>query len=524
MKTYKFIKIAFVSLLMTSMFFGCTDDFEELNTNPRVLTELDAALLGNIFAQVQHRGLFTYSPQISQNLFADHFAQYYSNTHPNFPSDRYELVGGWLNGAWRAFYTNLAGNLEVVLDGTDPAENPGFESFHAIAQIYRVMAYEHMTNYWGPIPYSQVGNGEASVPYDGERDIYMDFFTRLDNALATLNQNKGGNAFGANDQIYGGDIDSWIIFGNTLRLRIAMRISSVEPTIAQAQAEIAVAAGVMEEVVDDALFKPTVNSRNGMNRMVPWNEFRMSATMESVLKGYSDPRMPHFYRPTRESSDEAFADYNGGPPFWKGMRNGYEVVDLAQPQIQTDFVSPLGPRWDTVDKQSENPHEHLQASEAYFARAEGVMNGWNMGGGTAEEYYNLGIQRSMEYWGIDAITIAAYQNSTAIPVATHDGPTPVSDVPIKFDMGRAMEQIMTQKWLALFPNGWEAWAELRRTDLPAMYDRMASQNPDVAKDEIMRRAEFVSGEYEANADAVNAATGMLVGGSDKGSTRLWWNP
>ena len=522
MKTYKLIKFGFVGLLTTFMFFGCTDDFEELNTNDRVLTELDAALIGNIFARVQHRGMYSDSPQISQNLFGDHFAQYYSNTHPNFPSDRYELVGGWLNGAWNQFYGNVANNLAVVLQGTDPVENPGFETFHAIAQIYRVICYEHLANYWGPIPYSQVGNGEASVPYDAQDTMYKSFFTTLDAALAILNSNSGGNAFGANDQIYGGDVDKWIIFGNTIRLRIALRISRVDPALAKTQAETAVRDGVMELVSDDALFKPTVNSRNGMNRMVPWNEFRMSATMESVLKGYNDPRMPHFFRPTRESSDPAFADYNGGPPFWKGMRNGYEVVDLAQPQIQTDFVSPLGPRWDTVDKQSSNPHEHMQSSEAYFARAEGAMNGWSMGG-TAEELYNLGITRSMEYWGIDAGTIAAYIQSSATPTTTHDAPTPVSDVPVKFDAGRAMEQIMTQKWLAYFPNGWEAWAELRRTDLPAMYERMASQNPDVAKDEIMRRAQFVSGEYETNGSAVDAAVGIL-GGPDKGSTRLWWNP
>jgi hypothetical protein len=146
-----------------------------------------------------------------------------------------------------------------------------------------------------------------------------------------------------------------------------------------------------------------------------------------------------------------------------------------------------------------------------------------MGGGSAEDYYNLGIARSMEYWGIDAAAIAAYQQSTNVPVATHDGPTPVSDVPIKFDAGRAMEQIMTQKWLAYFPNGWEAWAELRRTDLPALYPRMASQNPDVAKDEIMRRVTFVSSEYETNAVAVDDAL-IKLGGPDIGSTRLWWNP
>ncbi len=522
MKTYKLMKFVVTGLLMIFMFFGCTDDFEELNTNERVLTELDAALLGNIFARVQHRGFWTTSPQIAQNLFADHFAQYYANTQTKFPSDRYNLVGGWLNGAWRQFYGDIAGNLGVVLEGTDPVENPGFETFYAVAQIYRVVIYEHVTNYWGPIPYSQTNNGESAVPYDSEKDIYMSFFTTLDEALAILNQNKGGNAFGANDQIYGGDIDKWIIFANTIRLRIAMRISSVEPQIAKDQAEKAVQDGVMEEVDDDALFHPTVNSRNGMNRMVPWNEFRMSATMESVLKGYNDPRMPQFFSPTRQSSDPGYADYNGGPPTWIGLRNGYEINDLSKPELATNNLSPLGPRWDEVAKEAVNPHEHLQSSEAYFIRAEGALKGWNMGG-TPEELYNLGIEKSMQYWGIDAADIAAYQQSGNVPIATHDAPNPVSDVPVKFDAGRAMEQIMTQKWLGLFPNGWEAWADLRRTDLPAMYDRMASENPDVAANEIMRRVEFVSGEYETNADAVADGVSKL-GGPDKGSTRLWWNP
>ncbi len=86
-----------------------------------------------------------------------------------------------------------------------------------IAQIWRVIVYERIANYWGPIPYSQVNNGEPDVPYDSERDIYLSFFNTLDDALGILNHNRGGNAFGANDQIYGGDIDKWITFANTLQ-------------------------------------------------------------------------------------------------------------------------------------------------------------------------------------------------------------------------------------------------------------------------------------------------------------------
>jgi len=286
MKTYKILIFVLAGLLMTFQFWSCTGDFEEINTNELVLSELDAATLGNIYALVQYRGYFMGYHQTAQNLFADHYCQYFSNTQNAFSSDRYTLVGGWLNGAWRLFYSAIPNNLGELLDATDPVENPGSETLWAVAQIYRVIIYERIANYWGPIPYSQVNNGEATVPYDSESDIYHSFFTTLDEALAILNQNKGGNAFGTNDQIYSGDIDSWIKFANTLRLRLAMRISDVEPSLARSEAEKAVAAGVMESLSDNAEYQCTANSRHNMPRMIPWNEFRMSSTMECVLRGY----------------------------------------------------------------------------------------------------------------------------------------------------------------------------------------------------------------------------------------------
>ncbi len=515
MKTNKLLNFAFAGLLISFMFLGCTEDFEELNTNDRVLTELDAATIGNIYARVQYQGYYMGYHQTSQNLFADHYCQYFANTQNAFSSDRYVLVGGWLNGAWRAFYGNVPNNLGEVLDATDPAENPGFENLHALAQIYRVIMYERIANYWGPIPYSQVNNGESSVPYDGEADMYHSFFTTLDAAVAQLNGNRGGNAFGKHDQIYGGDIDSWIKFANTLRLRIAMRISDVEPGLAQSEAEKAVAAGVMTSNADNGEFQHTANSPHNMPRMIGWNEFRMSSTMESVLNGYADPRVAAFFSP---AVDPEFGE-------WRGLRNGYEIVDLAAPDLFYDKLSRIGPKWVPITQRDVITWEILMAPEAWFCRAEGALNGWNMGA-TAQECYNNGITESMLYWGIDQADIDLYLVSTNVPIATHDAPTPVSTIPVAFNAGDdaiALEQIMTQKWLGLYPDGWEAWADQRRADLPKRYPIMASENADVGVNDMMRRVQFVSSEYEQNADAVSGALGKLSG-PDKGSTRLWWDP
>ena len=503
-------------LLMTFLISSCTSEFEDINTNRRVLAELDRATIGNVFAYVEfgvtnHHGYF----QISQNLFADYYCEYYGNTQTKFPSDRHVLVGGWLNAAWRGVYRETSTNLDVVLKKTNPAYVEGMEKEYAVAQIIKAYHYQKVTDYWGPVPYSKVGNLEATVPYDSQQDIYYSFFDLLDSANAVIS--KGGNAYGANDQIYNGDLDKWLKFSNSLRLRIAMRISNVDPARAKQEAEKAVQGGVITSVDESAIFHVTDNSYNYLNRMVPWNEFRMSATMESVLKGYNDPRMPGYFSPTVNS-------VNAGSPEWRGLRNGYPIADLSADDLHYDNLSMLGPRWAVMSNRGSNNIEILQAAEVYFLRAEGALKGWDMGIG-AKEAYNLGITMSLQYWGADAGTIASYLTSNAVPVSTHDAPDPVSDVPIAWvdgDPDMELQQILTQKWLALFPDGWEAWADLRRSNLPKMYPRIASDNPDVPKDALMSRVTYVDSEYTTNADGV--AQGIqLLGGPDKGSTKLWWD-
>jgi hypothetical protein len=506
-----------VSVLVSS----CTDDFEEINTNTRVLSKLDKATIGNVFARTQYRGMLYRNYQIFNNLFADNYAQYCSIIQTKFPSDRYIVVGGWVNADWSSFYANGANNLAIVLDLTTPAENEGMEAHHAIAQIEKVLYYQQMTDYWGPIPYSEVGLGGKSVAYDSQEAIYDDFFALLDSALTTLKSHQGGNAFGSHDQIFGGDIDSWIKFGNSVRLRCAMRISDVKPAKAKIEAEKAVAGGVMTATSDDAIFHVTPDSYNLLNRMVPWNEFRMSATMESVLKGYNDPRLPKFFGPT-ENSIEA-----GGELEWHGLRNGYSISDLGViPEIQSKATSRYAERWQDPNARGSNNIEVMHSSESYFLRAEGALKGWNMGG-NAKDLYEEGIRQSLQWWvpGIADADIDAYINSEATPAATFDVPADMAfSTPIKWSAERniQLEQIARQKWLALFPNGIEAWADVRRAERPLRYDIMVSDNPHLSTKDLIRRTPFVSGEYETNAEGVESGKALL-GGPDNAATRLWWD-
>ena len=130
--------------------------------------------------------------------------------------------------------------------------------------------------------------------------------------------------------------------------------------------------------------------------------------------------------------------------------------------------------------------------------------------------------------GADMASIDAYIASTDLPSAPQDSwsTPPLSDIPVAFDSGgsaeRQLEQIITQKWLALYPDGMEAWAEYRRTGYPKLYPIIESQNPRVSASEVMRRMTFVSSEYDNNAEATQAAISLL-GGPDENDTRLWWD-
>jgi hypothetical protein len=524
MKQVPYIRSAiFALVLMPFIAGGCTDNFNALNTpeNEIVASNIDANLVGQAFAQSQYRGMYGlhWQFQISTSLFADLYTQYFATTAVNFDSDQYVEVGRWIDLAWTSFYGDAAPQLKLVRDFT--AENE-MTLENAVANVWRVQLYHRITDYWGPIIYSEFGNGEKVVPYDTQEAVYNDFFTRLDEAIQVLESNRGGNAFGSNDLVYGGNVDQWIRFANSLRLRLAMRVRYVDASMAQTEAEAAVAGGVIEANADNAMVLTTANNRHPYSTITDWGEFRMSSAMESVLEGYEDPRINVYF------SDAVDGDTDGDDSPHEGMRNG-----LPRTQKGADLNaahSDMGTRWLNLNRGGTNPPIRVMgAAEVYFLRAEGAMLGWNMGG-TAEELYNEGIRMSMseERIGAPSDAIDAYIASTNTPIAPDDdwNSPALSDIPVAFDTGgseeRQLEQIITQKWLAIYPDGWEAFAEYRRTGYPRLYPIIESQSTALAEDDIFRRMTFVSSEYDTNGEAVQNATGLLDG-EDANDTRLWWD-
>ncbi|MFS4416539.1 SusD/RagB family nutrient-binding outer membrane lipoprotein [Maribacter sp. 2307ULW6-5] len=518
------------ALLILALLGSCTDDFTELNTDPKNFTE--DAVTSSEYPLFVKRALYTpnYMPfdqargpfQLGHSLFADVYSNYFATTAPNFNSDQFELVGGWLNGAYRYFYQRAAPNIKFA---EDTAAEQGFEVENAMMKVWRVYAYHRVTDYWGPIPYSQFGNLEKKVPYDSQEDIYNDFFTTLGEAVAVLKANAGATSFlASNDVIYGGDVDSWLKFANTLRLRLAMRVRYADPSLSQTNAEQAISDGVFTTNEDNAVIQTNINFQNSYNTITQWGEFRMSADMESILKGYQDPRIASFAAPAAIPDP---ADDPAGVEFpYEGMRNG----QTAEAKATTNFNGLASNMADpyTLGGDPGPPWVVMAAAEAFFLRAEAALLGWNAGG-SAEELYNQGIVANHVQLGYDGNNLSGddYVTSPLTP-ASYDGATPpVSTVPVAYNAAGSeeeqLEQIITQKWIALWPDSEEAYAERRRTGYPILYDRLNSLNPDIPVDEIPRRMTYTATEYADNTEAVQEAVANLLGGPDLGTTKLWWD-
>ena len=501
--------------LSTIMFSSCMKEYPDINTDRNTVATIGDAEIPFLFSGAIES--IPWSDQVAQNLFADQYAQYFACTAAYFPSDRYTMVSEWVQNNFDPIYTRVVPQLKTILEKKDPSSAEA-----ALANIWWAYAFHRVTDYWGPIPYFGIGEGGFSGPYDAQDKIYDDFFKRLAAATAILESKRSETPFGSFDLLFNGDVNKWIKFANTLRLRLAIRISNVDAARAKTEGEAAYAGGVFTNSPDDDVYAPkNSNEVNRLSQMSDWNEFRMSATMESVLKGYDDPRASVYFIPSQNSGD------------FEGLRNGLTPEQLAIDENSANSNSHVGPRWTSVayggiPNHLVTPQNVMCAAEAYFLRAEGALLGWSMGG-SAEELYEQGITNSMIQWGItENSVIQAYINSTATPVAPDDflNSPPVSSIPVKFsaDPNEQKEQIATQKWLALFPDGIEAWADYRRGHYNKLYPVANSDNPDLTdpSTQYIRRITFLQSEKQSNGPEVEKAVGLL-GGEDKITTPLWWD-
>lgn len=234
-------KLILSSLVFVS--FSCTDKYLDINSNPYQPGDLenDDYALGS--AMTQLAGCVV-SPDVNTAQFTDcllggPMGGYFADSNKGFSAtiSNYNAKNDWT----RVFLVSdkvipvLYGNLNSVKIVSNNTGNP---VPYAIAQVIKVAAMSRITDTYGPIPYSKIGeDGKITIPYDSQEEVYNKFFEELDNAIQVLSENQNALLVSTADYVYGGDVKKWMKFANSLRLRLAIRIAYANPQKARTIAE-----------------------------------------------------------------------------------------------------------------------------------------------------------------------------------------------------------------------------------------------------------------------------------------------
>ncbi|MCM1292272.1 MAG: SusD/RagB family nutrient-binding outer membrane lipoprotein [Bacteroides sp.] len=430
-------------------------------------------------------------------------------------------------------YTNLSEVETYCETYNDPVP-------YAVATVVKVAAMDRVTDTYGPIPYSQIGaDGAVKTPYDSQEEVYNGFFADLATARQTLLDNSFASLSPLVDKVYGGDISKWIRFANSLQLRLALRISYANPTLAKAKALEAidpVNGGVIETNDQNATWKNYASSTNAMRTAIWYNahDTRPSAEIACYLNGYNDPRLPEYLT---ESGSPTAPDLKGVPfkdedGNWMTSPAGVSLQYIGIRRGWQSFSTTWSVNFSDVNLPGNTPALWLNASEVCFLRAEGsAVFGWDMGG-TAESFYNKGIQLSFENYGVSGAD-DYINDATSVPAQFYD-PTGINPwngtipaVTIKWDetldKEAKQQKIITQKWIANWLLGNEAWADYRRTGYPFLIP-VAFNGSNVVNINLgPRRQPYPSSEYTDNLANVQKAVADYLKGPDNLATRVWWD-
>lgn len=502
-------------------FGACTKDFETYNSNPNALNDAQTlAKLSTAYGPIEQAIYSNY--QTAQNLSADAYSGYMMSPTP-FSANynlNYALTDGWNQNGFKDAYSLVMAPIKKIAEAGTREKLP---ELWGVALLLQVEAMDRVTDRFGPIPYTLAGTSLKSVAYDDQKTVYEAFFKQIDTAVANLSTyiaaNPGKTSLGNGDLIYGGDYTQWVKFANSLRLRLAMRISKVDPALAKTQGEKALAqeVGLLTVPADDAKIQQSGGRNNDLWQITEsWGDNRLGASLGTYLTGYNDPRDSAYATPAKDALVEGtFTGIRIGIAIdSKADYEGYASLNTAKNFTQT------------------SPQYIMSAAECWFLKAEAALRGW-AGAGDIKVDYETGIQTSMDQWHVK---IGDYLNNNTLTQAAYVDPknddnnsAALSTITIKWDGAASKEQqlerIITQKWLAIFPDGQEAWADYRRTGYPKLFPVVHNNSGGaISTAEQIRRLPYPAIEYSTDkGTAVKEAVQNLLGGADTGGTRLWWD-
>jgi len=475
MKIRKMFRAIPVAVLLAAT-GGCGDGLTELNENPNQPVSVGAEFLLPSAIVAGAERLHGSSLNMDMvGLWVQHYAE-----HRYAIEDRYEFQDVTINSHWSNLYEDPLRDLyEVKLKG----QEAGWANVEAMGMILTSWLMQAVTDLWGDAGYSQALLGRDSPPdmtvtYDTQEQIYDALMTEL--AAAAGMVSPSGATIEDGDLLYGGDMTKWRLFANSLRLRMAMRLSDVDPSLAASEASSAISAGVFSSNADNATLHFVDNGVDvhpiyGYERNR--DDHSISATLVDTLKSLNDPRLPVYARPNQ------YGEY-------VGTLNG----DMSDPPLNE--VSRIGTWFSSAD----TPATLISYAEVLFLQAEAAERGW--AGGDPAALYNDAITAAMTLLDIDAADIDTY----------------LGQADVQYKGGQdGLDQIFLQKWIALFGNGPEAYAEWRRTGVPELV-----AGPDAINSGMIPvRLPYPDREKSLNREAVEAAIARQNGATI--NTPVWWD-
>ncbi|MCI1779918.1 MAG: SusD/RagB family nutrient-binding outer membrane lipoprotein [Bacteroidales bacterium] len=486
----KNIVIPFIIAGAALLTAGCTKGFDEMNTPSTSLTKESLSpelLLGTSI----NKGTSA-EYQRNYNLYDDMYAHYLSNCEPSFSSANYVYNDSWASCGWEEFYTERQKEYNDINDIC--GDQPSFTNMKAINDIWNCFLSERVTDRWGDVPYSGSSLGDA-VAYASQEDIYKDLLKRLKKSCSAIGSSSESQFTpGTNDLLYKGNAEKWKKFGYSLMLRMAMRISNVDPEDAENYAKIAIAGGTMTSIDDVAKVKCDLSGNGYYDYynylIVEWRSSISDRNFMNYMRGGTpgyprantlDPRTSRWFLPGNDG--------------YVGFRNG-----MASASYPTDF------NWEDyacinykengyfyfVEGDGENSRLYypvMNYAEVLFLKSEAALRGW---GGDAENLYEEGIKASME-------EVSEISGNT---ISDSEMQNYINGLP-SWSAAASKEQklklIAVQKWIAVFPNSCEGWSEFRRTGYPDDLDYPeVSSSASVQDGNWIQRISYPFNEYSYN--------------------------
>lgn len=474
------MKKILIFALLIGMTISCTD-FEGWNVDDKNPSEVPASFL--VTSAQRDLALRMTSTSVNYNIFKL-LAQQWNETQytdeANYDFKKRDIGGNFTIYMYRDVLNDLEGaktiiNADEFITANDKTVQLG------VIELIEVYTWHVLVDTFGNIPYTEALQGLDNLTpvYDDDAAIYADLFTRLDAALGMLN--AGGDAFGSADQFYNGSLAQWKKFGNSLKLKMAVRTDDFDHTRSATAATAAVAAGVFASSDDNLSFAfqatpPNNNPIWGSLVQSGRNDYVVANTFVDLINPLNDPRASVF-----------MADNLGGGVYQGGIYGeGSSYVDNTH----------IGALWHTPDMEG----VLMSYSEVEFLLAEAVER--NLIGGSAEAHYNNAISASIMYWGGTQADADTYIAQASVAYAT---------------AGTTWKEVIgNQKYISLFGRGFEAWSSWRLLDFPNTMHR-----PPISGEAVPRR--YIYGNDDANLNGTNYDAASTAMGGDKKSSRVFWD-